>query len=721
MFYKFSGNEEYILEIVSRLLKILKTKNYLNTDNELNPLKKQDLRNITFFLVLNTNVSLKYDLSQDQNISHLLNTTPLLTKCILMSCVWGLGLEDFFYEIIAYTPSWFAFQLLDESITSLKFAKPYEVLKRVDSIIRAIYLNISRSDYRIMGNVDKKLLLGKFLDFTMELLRHFLTPDSEKFSDWSEWKFFEYHGFVIKHMLELILYCFQLYEHKPEFIVEKDYQKYSLMNEKDKLFNNHSSIYSEITKASLIKINNSLLNCLQTNVMGVSIKTFMYWVEIDLDDETTLQKSVGESAFKVFECLKFNENYEHDVVNQLESIVIRPTPLNDILKVATIGKILIKLENLPNDDNNRNLWMTEFISRGAMVLSNSECLACIADNYVYLNVENLKTIIFFTQNNELEEEEESKIKQIIFNSLENLTTDEIQEFILYNLNNFGQDFDDLDLGNFQNECTEMFNKTTSEENIDLKKYLILLTQNPQAFYCKLFIQTLKNDREFFNILEFYKSSKEISERFLEENLLKLIEENTSPNDIPKIISELYNAEIMDTTYFIKNILYQKVCESINSNDLPILLILIKSILKISQKHDLKNLTPPILVMAGQILDKYRWDLIKYTEMKEQTVVVTIELIQCLVKKFIASGEQNDKLWILSKIETFKPMTKYYFHKIALSREKGAVNFDEYLYPGGFNDVDKIKITSFLCEVCTFSIIYIIKSITVFMSVDLRNP
>lgn len=680
-------------------MKILKTRNYLTIENVPNILKKEELRKITFFLVLNTDISLKYDLSQDSNISHLLNTTPLLTKCILMSCIWGLGLEEFFYEIISYTPSWFAFQLLDESITSLKFAKPYEVMKRVDSIIRSIYLNLSRSDYRIMGNVDKKLLLQKFLDFTMELLRHFLTPDSEKFSDWSQWKFYEYYGYVIKHILEVILYCFQLYENKPEFIVENVYKKYSLMSEKDKLFNNQSSIYSEITKETLLKINNSLLNCLQNNVMGVSITTFMYWVEIDLDEETTLQKSVGESAFKVFEHLKFNENYEHDVVNQLESIVIRPTPLNDIIKDATIGKIMVKLEKLSNEDTNRNLWMTEFISRGAMVLSNLECLASIEDNYLLLNVENLKTMIFFTQNNELDDEEFTKIKEIILKSLENFKTDEIQEFILYCLNNFGQEFDDLDLGNFQNSCTEMLNKSTSLENIDLKKYLILLSQNPQAFYSKLFIQMLKNENEFLNILEFFKSSKEITEIFLEENLTKLIQENSTLKEIPQIIYELYNAEILDSNYFIKNILYQKVCEQMSSNDLTTLNVLIKSIIKICQKHDLKQLTPPLLVMSGQILDKNRWDLIKYTDLKEQTVVATIELIQCLVKKFIVSAEENHKLWILSKTEAFKPMTKYYFHKIALPREKGASHFDEYLYPGGFTDVDKHKITSFLCEVC----------------------
>lgn len=686
------------MEIISRLKKILKTRNYLTIENLPNPLKKEELRKITFFLVLNTEVSLKYDLSQDQNISHLLNTTPLLTKCILMSCIWGLGLEDFFYEIISYTPSWFAFQLLDESITSLKFAKPFEVLQRVDSIIRAIYLNLTRSDYRIMGNVDKKLLLQKFLDFTMELLRHFLTPDSEKFSDWSQWKFFEYYGYIIKHILEVILFCFQLYENKPEFNVENQYKKYSLMSEKDKLFNNHSSIYSEITKESLIKINNSLLNCLQNNVMGVSITTFMYWVEIDLDEETTLQKSVGELAFKVFECLKFNENYDHDVVNQLESIVIRPTPLNDIIKDSTIGKIIVKLEKLSDEDTNRNLWMTEFISRGTMVLSNLECLACIEDNYLYLNVENLQTMIFFTQNNDIDEEEFTKIKEIILKSLENLTTDEIQEFILYTLNNFGQEFDDLDLGNFQNACTEMFNKSTSLENIDLKKYLILLSQNPQDFYLKLFIQILKSDTEFSNILEFFKNSKEISERFLEENLTKLIEDNSTLKEVPQIIYELYSADILDSNYFIKNILYQKVCELMNLNDLTTLTVLIKSLIKISQKYDLRQSTPPLLVMAGQILDKYRWDLIKYTELKEQTVVATIELIQCLVKKFLASCEEHPKLWILSKIETFKPITKYYFHKIGLPREKGAINFDEYLCPDGFKDVDKVKITSFLCEV-----------------------
>lgn len=271
MLFFFSGNESHIKDIISKLHGALQAKNLVDPETS-EPLLQHDeqLRKIAFYLILNTEASFKHNLIDDHSVCHLVKTAPQLTKGLLLACIWGLKLDKYFYECITYTPTWFAYGLVEDAVDSLKYGNPYEVLERTDFLVRSIYSNIARSDYRAMDIAEKRALLSKFYDISVEFIRQFFAPDAEKFEKWSKNRIYKYTGYVIKHILELILFCFDVFRNRPAFLLESPaYEVYQVMREQEKLADVQNNGYSEAVDGTLKKINMILLNSLQYNVMEV--------------------------------------------------------------------------------------------------------------------------------------------------------------------------------------------------------------------------------------------------------------------------------------------------------------------------------------------------------------------------------------------------------------------------------------------------------------------
>ncbi len=130
--------------------------------------------------------------------------------------------------------------------------------------------------------------------------------------------------------------------------VDQKYHIFKLMLEKEVELDNHSESYSSVVEEVLDRIIVVLLNILQNIVMNITLKIFMDWVEIDLpgsseDEELTLQKLIGESAFQLVQLININECFKQDVAKQLECIFIKPKVIQEIVKEATIGTNLEKL------------------------------------------------------------------------------------------------------------------------------------------------------------------------------------------------------------------------------------------------------------------------------------------------------------------------------------------------------------------------------------------
>lgn len=702
-FFLSIGNEEYIANIVSKLLSFLVGKGYFDAATA-KPLPEFDeqLRKIAFYLVLNTEATFKYNLMTDHSVCHLINTLPTLPKALLHAFIWGLHLEQYFCDIIAYTPIWFAYQFIDNVGESLKYVDPYETLKHVDQLVCAIYKNIARSDFRQMDAVDKQIILNKYLNVTMDLMRHYYSPDIEKFTEWSKDKNRKYLGYMLKHNLNMVIYCFELFLKRPSFKSDPiEYNMFALMSEREPLINNHRDSYSDIVQNELHKINMTLLNTLQFSVLQVDIDTFMYWVEVDIDEENTLQRVNGEAFYKVHQMINSNVCFKHGVSVPMEALVIKPLTVSE--KIANIKKNrdwIQKLEKLADTNNEHiELWLNGFIDKGELVLNNEECLETLGLHTKSLTVPIIKRLIQFASKVDTDKDGrvEEKLIEICLDSIDNFSIAQIYELIQYAIDEQQSGFGNFQLDNFDQFLIEVFNKTKFTQNRN--NYLKLLFQNPQLFYAKVFDEALTTDMQMQHMIEIVNETSTIFKNFATNQLNYLIErENLSgdANDLlPQLLAGLFFTDILKPSEFIVDIFYKRhlinAMKNANYNQLE---LLITTLNIIANKFKFDGMCPPLLVMAAQLLELCRWKLNTFTEQLVSIVTKTINFINSILKVFLPTATQNEKNWIVPKLASYGPLTRYYFQKLTLPQPK---KLDDFLWPPNKIQINKEDSVNFLCE------------------------
>ncbi|XP_070498649.1 uncharacterized protein [Chironomus tepperi] len=703
----FSGNEIQINEITLKLRNIFLGNGFTSEDCD-------ELRKINLLLMFNTELSYKHDLKGDFQICHLLNNFPQLSKCLYINVMWQLKLQKYFYEALSFSPSWFILPFLDETVDSLRFSKSFDVIHQVQGIVKAIYTNICRMDYRASksGDLnDKKLILESFFVTITSLLRHYNTPTTEESITKSKNKTKEYNGQSLNCQLSLILSCFKMFLKKPAFEIEEKYHIYKIHQDKEPEANNYSvNNYSSAVDETLTQINVILLNTLQNSVLNVTLDDFMYWVEIDMDDDLivdedlkrdNLQKLIGEQTYELIDMLKNNSCFEHNVVEQLLTISLKPKTLQEIAKEASVGTILDKIEKSPS----KIVWIEELLSRTDTLYFNDECLQTIIDNIDILKLEHLMQMLRDHQNYDMEHEDEVFMNEIFFKGGSKLNVFEMKEFIDQLVTTMGVDYClsfDPELIREQ-EINNYLNKIT-EENIEEPTMWKLILKNPQLFYEKLFEDIDSQDEtQISTILKVISDTCPVSNHFIKKIIVTDTDTCPSSSDTEKssrhlLLSGLFKLQIIDRKEFIKDILMNNFSQALSDNANPQnLLLFLKTLKNISSQLKINDLLPPLMIQLAQVLDKYRWDLMTYSGLREEIVDTTISIVQELIKTVLKNGTRNDKEWIVSKISRLKLLTKFYFQRLALEKGEAIIPFDKFLHPQNFSHIPRIKITSFLCE------------------------
>uniref|UniRef100_A0A182PE91 Uncharacterized protein n=1 Tax=Anopheles epiroticus TaxID=199890 RepID=A0A182PE91_9DIPT len=462
-----SGNEPYIIEVVARLLRYLRVQNYLDGDNKVNKQYEPELRRITMYLLLNTDVSFRYDLEKEPRVNHLLNSLPQLTKCLLLNCIWGLDLDRFFYEMLRYAPLWFSMQFVDQAIVSLKYGKPYEVLERIESMVSAIYFAMCRTDvdWRKINrsrHVEHQRTLGRLYDYVVEMLSYFNTPNAARYEGWSRLSKHRYFGFVVKHLFSMTMACLDLYFRKPAIPVDPAMSVYELMDDRH-VHKPAPEEYTQATETTLLKINHCLLNTLEMGLMHVTLERFCYWVEIDLFSESeetvTLQQVIGESAYRLCEDLKSHKHFRHSIVRHLTQFAMRPKTLAEKVPAFNLGTLMERLERTKSDEE-RSVYLNEFMSRSERVYDNAECLETVEKHYRLLTVAHLRAMIEHDAHEPIDEspkeggseedrlgsddgepsEERMKLREIIVRAAGLLPLPDFNQLLLFAIGKFGIKF-----------------------------------------------------------------------------------------------------------------------------------------------------------------------------------------------------------------------------------------------------------------------------------------
>lgn len=687
------------MELTSNILTILHLKGYVDKDHKPLPKFDLDLRKITFYLILNTEQVHKKDLRDRSHVCHILNTTAQLSKCLLMCCITGLQLELYFYDMIKYTPNWYNIQFISAAIDNIKSLKPYQVLDTVTNLVKSIYMNIARSDNEVGESImDKKNYMEKYYNYVMELLRHYYTPDTNKFSDWKKLQFYRYSGYAILSIVKMILYCFDIFENKPKRKVQDQYRVYYLVMDEKLL--PETDVYSEICQEYLNKINMALLNTLQTNAEGITLDVFMYWAEVDHKEERTLQQEIGEAIYNLIEVINMNEVFTHEVLQTIQNFGIKPKSLSDKMQSATLGGIMKELEKIDLPLSIRSMWMSEFIKRGDAVLDNEECLETILENVNLLNYNDVKIMTEFMQSNELEFEKE--IKNVIMTSMDNLKIDEIIKFIQFTIQSYGLEVDIFQTEEYSREVTMFFNKSVLGSVPQyLRQYLKLILQNPFRFFDTLFDECLQNELQLKTMLEIVRHTKDIVELFLEDILVLFMKEKIKTmvereyHLLAVLLCNVFEIEIVPKSDYI-NILYKFMFDDLKQKKYRSIFVLITAFSLIQRKYDFGEFTAPVLLMVGQVMDETRWDILRYSNELDDIIRISIDMIMKLNNSFIKMASIKDKTWIVGKIQSFKPITKYYFQRYSIEKTDTPIHFDAFLHPAEFENDHKV--IAFLCEV-----------------------
>lgn len=703
--FVLKGNEVYIDEIAAKLKNIFRSRSYEGVHCH-------ELRKITFLLMLNTDVSLSRDLNEDFSVCHLLNNFPQLSKCLLINLIWQLKFENYFYESVKFSPSWFMLQFLEEAIDSLRFSKPLDIIAQVKHMIESIYYNICRMDYKTSSSsqqVEQKIILNKLFDLVMSLLRNYNTPNADDDIAKSKKKLKTYLGHSLNLQLTLVHSCLAMFRQKPSFRVNEELQIYKLMAEKEPEVDNLSTkSYSPVVEEMLMKINIALLNTLQNTVVSITLDDFVYWVEIDIEDPSTvdedlkrdnLQKSVGEQCFSLIQLINENERFEHNIVGQLETIAIKPKTLQEIANAATVGTVLDKIENSPS----KRVWLEELLSRVETLYSNSECLQTVIDSIALIEFKDLKKILNDHQVVEdIDREEEMQIKEIFRLASEKLNNLELRDFTEELVRVFGVDYNlqqDEDDTSFSSELTNYFNKLT-ENDLDEHKMWQLIMSHPSKFFESLLASVATQDKTQINItLRILSETNSIATDYIKDLVLTNIETTSeSSKSLNHIfLAGLFKLNLMDRKEFVRDVLMENLAKALSADKMHVTSMLLSALRQISARLKVEDLLPPLTILVAQILDKHRWDLMSYSQLKESIVESSIEVLQDLVKAILMNGNKKDKDWILAKIIDFKPMTKFYLQKFSLEKGESITTFDKFLHLEGFVGAPKSKITSFLCE------------------------
>lgn len=284
---------------------------------------------------------------------------------------------------------------------------------------------------------------------------------------------------------------------------------------------------------------------------------------------------------------------------------------------------------------------------------------------------------------------------------------QIFELIQYAIDEQRNAFGHYQLDNFEQFLIEVFNKTTFTQN--RTAYLKLLFQNPQLFYDKLFDEALTTDMQMQHMVQIIRETAPIFKNFAINQLNGLIETKRNRSSqsgadshdaelLPKILAELFFGEIVSPSQFIVEIVYkQHLVEAMKESDFDRLDLLITTLNIVAGKFKFDGMCPPLLVMSAQVLELCRWNLTKFNKQLESIVKKTIEFIQSILNAFMPNASQNEKSWIIPKIATYGPLTRYYFQRLALPQERQPKKFDEFLWPSNRSRDDANECVKFLCE------------------------
>lgn len=625
-------------------------------------------------MMLNTSgIEFKHDLNNAHAIVHLLQNSSPLSKCLLLSLAWSLNLSQFLAEAIAYTPHWFAWHFIDQAGDTLKHIDPRKVPAIVDRLVVAIYRNVARSDSRQLDEGERLVTLTRYHDYALELLTTFQTPSEETFAGWSKMKRSKHLGQVVFGLISTISECAAIFRNRNvAFLKSEAEQVFGSVTDPDEVNEMRRDEFGESVYATLNKLNILLLNTLQSNLMLVTVSTFIDWVEFDINDELTLQRQVAEAAHGIEELIKSDNRFAHDVLLQLQSISVRPKTIQDVIRESTLGEIMGKLDSLSLEPDVRQQWLDEFLSRGILVFDNSECLDTLEGNVEHMNLTHVRQLMrgLCELSGTLEDTSTDKLRELVIRTARHFSSTQLHELILHSME-MQPDGVDLELNSLRMSTIQLFNRC-SEANMNSVEPLILILQNPLRFFDQMLKTALTADQPQKIICDFINSlPAQMTRSIIQRNILTYVSRcaTLTPEEtklLSTLIVRLYNTQYEPVSSFFRQ-LYQMMAAASRNQDLITVTCLAEALHTIMRRVDesaVTDVAAPLVVMCAVVADHFRWDLVSFADRRVHLVEILVDVIHELRKRLLPVATEADKSFVLQRIAQLKPITRFYFQKLS---------------------------------------------------------
>lgn len=415
-----------------------------------------------------------------------------------------------------------------------------------------------------------------------------------------------------------------------------------------------------------------------------------------------ISAAVGGMAYEVMERILKNKAFSHDVSQQLKTIAIRPKTLQETIHNATIGEILHALDDLDMSHHIRKAWLDELFNR-PMALINDECLEAIKSNIKIISVENCQQMLDFVKldisrnisepDDEYDDKDYENLGLLINAALENFNTSQVLTIVNYQNKLFGFKSSLFMRPGLEQRINEFLNKYNADSNtFNYHHFLALTFEHAEMVWKKLFDSACHNTiAHIKNYCVTVKQLRPLSYSYYMPHLLAALKDvdYLQKEQFPQLLCELY-FELYhpdEKTLFLKQIINKYINMYLDGQLFDNLLPMVKTLNLIGGYGETQSykpltfgeMTAPVLLTAAQIMDKSRWDLITYTDIRDEIVRECIQFIQQTSKKFLPNATEKDRKWITKIIkDSYKPLTQYYFQKYALTPEQIPIEFDRFL-------------------------------------------
>lgn len=277
---------------------------------------------------------------------------------------------------------------------------------------------------------------------------------------------------------------------------------------------------------------------------------------------------------------------------------------------------------------------------GELVLDNEECLEVISKQLHLLTLKHAKQILDYLRVNI---GHDLDLKDTVVDIVLRIMC---QQRDLKILDEFLQDKEphriiaefDLEIDQYFNQLLEYLNKVTLI-SLDLSvkslsPVLRAITIDPRRTVSEIIRFCLNDSSQTESGLVILKSVKGFSSDFIEEAIRDRFKPDLEsiPAEMELFLWKVFESQFIDSFHFVRNVIFAVLTELVQregpEEQVLVLLNVLKRVFLPSFKLN-PDLAVPILVGIGFIADKYRWDLMNYSDLKTKIVQCSVVVIKSL--------------------------------------------------------------------------------------------